>query len=242
VITARRHQLYVETLIRADLDELWRLTQEPGQHQRWDLRFSRITYLPPTSRDREQRFWYCVRLLPGLQVSGTGVCAGERVRPDGTRTSVLRFASDQRLSLIRSGTGYWRYVPTPDGIRFLTGYDYAPGWGRLGHLADRLFRPAMGWATAWSFDRLRLWLEDGVPPERSLRRSLLDAAIRVTLCAGAWPEMPVVIAAAITACAVLALRPPGVPSARRCLRRPYDRPAASPPTASPPALSHLEQS
>ncbi|MFN0090888.1 MAG: hypothetical protein ACKVWR_11560 [Acidimicrobiales bacterium] len=42
-------------------------------------------------------------------------------------------------------------------MRFLTRYDYRPRWGRLGGLVDRwLFRPVFGWATAWSFDRLRL--------------------------------------------------------------------------------------
>ena len=25
----------------------------------------------------------------------------------------------------------------------------------------------MGWATAWSFDRLRLWLEEGIDPATS---------------------------------------------------------------------------
>jgi hypothetical protein len=141
----KRRSLYVETLIRAEVDDLWRRTQEPGQHQRWDLRFTRIEYLPPAAGDGSQRFRYSVSLLPGLRVNGTGVCAGERVRPDGTRTSVLRFGSRHRLSLIRAGTGYWRYVPTPAGVRFLTGYDYRPGWGRPGMLADRLFRPVI-WA------------------------------------------------------------------------------------------------
>ena len=51
---------------------------------------------------------------------------------------------------------------------------------------DRLaFRPLIGWATAWSFDRLRLWLEDGVAPEHALRITLLHATATLSL-AGAW--------------------------------------------------------
>ena len=230
----RRRPLYVETLIQAEVDDLWRLTQEPGQHQRWDLRFTRIEYLPAAADDDRQRFSYSVMLLPGLQVAGTGVCAGERVRPDGTGISVLRFASGQRLSLIRSGTGYWRYVPTAAGVRFLTGYDYRPGWGRPGELADRLFRPAMGWATAWSFDRLRIWLEDGIPPERSLRRWALDAGLRLTACGVAWVITPLPLAAAATLAVIWLPARRSVPSARRCLRRSPDRLPATYPAEPPP--------
>ncbi|MBC7763625.1 MAG: SRPBCC family protein, partial [Candidatus Saccharibacteria bacterium] len=36
-------------------------------------------------------------------------------------------------------------------------------WGRL---LDRvMIRPLVGWMTAWSFDRLRIWAETGVEPE-----------------------------------------------------------------------------
>ena len=51
-----------------------------------------------------------------------------------------------------------------------------------GALFDRLiFRPLMGWATAWSFDRLRLWLEQDVAPEQALRHTLIHAISRVAL-------------------------------------------------------------
>ncbi|MFJ3302830.1 hypothetical protein ACIPSA_06895 [Streptomyces sp. NPDC086549] len=170
--------LYIEAHIRADLDELWARTQDPARHQRWDLRFTRIDYLPRAA-DEPQRFRYATRVLPFLTVSGTGVSAGEKERPDGTRTSALRFSSPHPLSLIAEGSGYWRYVPDADGVRFLTGYDYRPRWGVFGALADRvLFRPLMGWATAWSFDRLRLWLERGITPERALLNWLTELAVR----------------------------------------------------------------
>jgi hypothetical protein len=233
----RRRALYVETLIQIDLDELWRQTQEPHLHQRWDLRFTRIDYLPKEEPAAPQRFRYSVRVLPGLTVDGTGVSVGERTKRDNSRTSALRFSSAHPLSLIRSGAGYWRYVPTSAGVRFLTGYDYQPGWGRLGALVDRPFRLLLGWGTAWSFDRLRLWLERGVPPEVALRRALLDAGTRVVVCAAAWWAAPVVLAAALTIGALLAPPLPSTPAARRCRRTPPDRRSS----AAPSTLLTLER-
>ncbi|MEU7478260.1 hypothetical protein AB0A63_19910 [Lentzea sp. NPDC042327] len=227
---ARRRTLYVETVIRADLDDVWLRTQDPHQHQRWDLRFTTIDHLPKADQDAEQRFRYSVRVLPGLEVDGTGVSVGERVKADGSRTSALRFSSAHPLSPIRAGSGYWRYVPTAAGVRFLTGYDYRPGWGRLGALADRPFRLLMGWGTAWSFDRLRLWLERGVRPEVSLRWALLDAGTRAGVCAVAWLSGPAVLAAALTLAALLAPPLPSTPAARRCRRTPPDRRSSTAPS------------
>lgn len=174
--------LYVETLVRGDLDRLWSLTQDPVEHVRWDLRFSRIT---PTGRAPagHETFEYALD-LPGRTLTGTGTSVGERRRPDGTRTSALRFATADRLSLLRRGSGYWRYVPTADGVRFLTGYDYEPGWGRAGRVVDAVaFRPVLGWMTAWSFDRLRLWVERDQDPAASARRALADAGARLAALA-----------------------------------------------------------
>jgi hypothetical protein len=39
----------------------------------------------------------------------------------------------------------------------------------------------MGWATAWSFDRLRLWIEMGIDPALSRQRALLHAMSAFTL-------------------------------------------------------------
>ena len=234
--------LYIETRIRADLDDLWARTQDPAQHQRWDLRFTEIQYLP-LAEGEPQRFRYAVRVLPFLTVSGTGVAAGEKERPDGTRTSALRFASPHPLSLLAEGSGYWRYIPVADGVRFLTGYDYRPRWGALGALADRLvLRPLMGWATAWSFDRLRLWLERGITPERALANWLAELAVRalvLTLCCtglglesgvhvfgGLAPTVaylcPLLLAVAISL-ALLKAPLACTPAARRCLRAPVTR-------------------
>lgn len=178
--------VYVEILIDADLDRVWQLTQDPSLHSRWDLRFSRIV---PTGdlAAGGYRFDY-ERSLPFHTIRGTGTSLGERRRPDGTRTSALRFSTGDRLSPLGAGRGYWRYVPTGSAVTFITGYDYAPGWGRV---LDRLvLRRLIGWMTAWSFDRLRIWAETGTPPER-------------------WPVA-----------SVLLFWMPGRPRASRCLRTP----------------------
>ena len=178
--------IYVETHIRASLDRVWELTQDTQQHPRWDGRFSRITPVEALATGG-YRFRYELR-LPLHTLAGTGTSLGERHRADGTRTSALRFTTPDRLSPLGPGRGYWRYVPTADGVTFVTGYDYEPGWGRV---LDRLVvRPLVGWLTAWSFDRLRLWAEDGVEPER-------------------WPLW-----------SALAVWRPDRPRAGRCLRAP----------------------
>ncbi|MDQ7805713.1 hypothetical protein Q5425_18360 [Amycolatopsis sp. A133] len=156
----RPKPLYVETVIRTDLDTLWHHTQDPDLHRRWDLRFTEISPID----GHDGHFRYASRFL-GVTVDGVGVSVASRDRPDGSRTSVLRFASADPLSLISTGAGFWRYTPVTGGVRFVTGFDYGTRWGRFGQLADRVFRPVFGWMTAWSFDRLRLWLETGIPPE-----------------------------------------------------------------------------
>ncbi|RZB16601.1 hypothetical protein StrepF001_25280 [Streptomyces sp. F001] len=233
--------LYIEARIRTDLDELWARTQDPSRHQRWDLRFTEIDYLP-RAEGEPQRFRYATRVLPFLKIAGTGVFAGEKERPDGTRTSALRFAAPRPLSLLAEGSGYWRYVPDGDAVRFLTGYDYRPRWGAFGALADRLlFRPLMGWATAWSFDRLRLWLERGITPERALLSWLTELAVRALVvtvsCTGLGLESflrlfgtlapamaylwPLILL--VTVSLALFASPPCTPAARRCLRTPPTR-------------------
>jgi hypothetical protein len=176
--------IYVEIAIRAPLEELWRLTQSPDLHQRWDLRFTRIAYLPRPDPAEPQRFRYETRIGFGLAVSGEGETAGERDLADGTRSSALRFWSADAKSLIREGSGYWRYVPGGASVRFLTRYDYTPRFGAPGRWLDTLlFRPLLGWATAWSFDRLRHWLERGLEPETALRQALVHAVARGALAA-----------------------------------------------------------
>lgn len=223
--------VYVEFLIRADMDALWERTQRPELHQRWDLRFTDIDYLPRADGE-PQRFRYAFRLLPGLVITGDGVTAGVR-HDTGDRTSALRFSSGHPLSLICFGSGYWRYVPTSDGVRFITRYGYRPRWGKAGRAVDLVFRPLIGWATAWSFDRLRLWLETGQTPERSLWQALAEVCLRTLTTAVAITTTPTAAACLIAAAAVFLPPLPSTPAARRCLRR-------APHHGKVAALTHLE--
>lgn len=221
-----RRRIYVETMIRTDLPRLWTATQDPGLHSSWDLRFTSITHLP-TPEGEPQRFTYANRALPGLALTGVGISLGERHRPDGGCTSALRFSADSALSPIATGAGYWRYVPDADGVRFLTGYDYAPGW--QGETLDRFVaRPLIGWMTAWSFDRLRLWLEHDITPRASLVRAIGLTCVRAGVAVGALvaagatagsriPTWAALLAAALALVVPLPVR---VPRARRCRRSP----------------------
>jgi hypothetical protein len=174
--------IYVEILIRAPMDALWAHTQIPELHERWDLRFSQIEYLPLSGDGAPQRFRYSTRIGFGFEISGEGETIAQRALPDGSSTSALKFASEAPLSIIREGSGYWKYIPTRDGIRFLTSYDYRTRFGAPGAIFDRLiFRPVIGWATAWSFDRLRLWAEDRIDPRIAVRQTLIHVAARVAL-------------------------------------------------------------
>ena len=84
--------------------------------------------------------------------------------------------------MIKAGSGYWKYVPTEAKIRFSTWYDYETRFSVFGKVIDAcIFRPMLGWATAWSFDRLRLWIERGIPPEVSQDRALVYLVARGTI-------------------------------------------------------------
>ncbi|HEY7970423.1 MAG TPA: DoxX-like family protein [Candidatus Limnocylindrales bacterium] len=176
--------VFVELDIRAGIEDLWSRTQDPVQHERWDLRFSSIEYAAASEPDGRQGFDYETRLGFGLAIRGAGETIADRDLPDGGRVSSLRFSSGSRWSLIREGRGYWAYSPTPGGVRFRTVYDYETRWGRIGRWFDRLaFRPLIGWATAWSFDRLRLWLERGIDPAVSIRLAAVHSLARSGLAA-----------------------------------------------------------
>ena len=181
-----RMGIYVEILIRGTMEDLWEKTQRPELHERWDLRFSEIAYLPRPDPAQPQHFVYTTRIGFGLRVAGVGESLAQRVDSRGRRTSALQFSSEDLKSLITCGSGYWQYTPVADGIRFVTWYDYTPRFGVVGRVVDQIvFRPLLGWATAWSFDRLRLWIERGIDPAVSVRRALLHTGLRV-LVAVLW--------------------------------------------------------
>lgn len=222
-------RIYVETRVRASMTALWDATQDPVAHASWDLRFSAITQLA-TPPGEPQRFRYENRTVPGAPLTGVGISLGERHRPDGSCTSALRFRADSRLSPIASGHGFWRYLPDGDTIRFVTGYDYAPGW--QGPAGDRLARPVIGWMTAWSFDRLGLWLEHGVSPRSSVRRTVLAHAVRAGLVVTTLALLEGTAAVVVAALALVAPAPLRIPRARRCARRPPRGGSDAPPRIS----------
>lgn len=226
---ASNRPIYVEIGIRAPLERVWELSQDPALHPKWDLRFSRII---PTERNDEGllRFRYEFD-LPLHVIKGTGTSLGHRHRTDGQATSVLEFDTADPLSPIGKGAGHWRYIPTESGVRFITGYNYQPGMGCVGKLLDsRLFRPALGWATALSFDRLRMWAESDLDPGNSLNRWFLDAAARATAVLAACVLLrravsgktagPAVLGVTAAAASLLVPAHRTVPRAGRCLRKP----------------------
>lgn len=161
--------LYIETSINCDLDTLWNYTQNPTIHQQWDLRFTEITYLPKNNVDEPQKFLYSTKIGFGIKINGIGESVATKIKDNGESTSVLKFSSNSKLSIIKHGSGYWKYVPNSDGIKFFTGYDYKTRWGFFGTVFDKfIFRPLMVWATAWSFDCLKNWIEKGIHSKQAI--------------------------------------------------------------------------
>ena len=129
------------------------------------------------SETEPQRFRYATRIGFGVEVAGEGETVGERDLADGSRSSALKFGSDDPLSIIREGSGYWKYIPTADGIRFLTWYDYRTRFGAVGRAVRPIDIP--------SSDRLGDRLEFRSPatvaraacdPAQAMRQTLVHAS------------------------------------------------------------------
>ncbi|MFJ7936209.1 DoxX-like family protein [Sporosarcina sp. NPDC096371] len=166
----KRQPIYVEVPIHTEIEAIWDASQKPEMHEQWDLRFSSITYLPKID-GKPQEFVYTRKVGPSLTVEGWGQSVGSFHKEDGTRSSSLHFGTDQWISPIREGRGYWKYEPQEDGVKFLTQYDYDVNFGRAGKAFDKLaFRPLIGWGTALSFDVLKRWLEQGEAPRSQYMR------------------------------------------------------------------------
>lgn len=161
--------IYVEVPIHVPIERVWDASQQPDLHAQWDLRFSSIRYLPK-GEGEPQHFTYTRQVSPFFKVEGWGKSSGAAQLKNGARSSSLHFGTDQLLSPIREGRGYWKYEPIEKGTKFLTQYDYTPAFGKVGQFIDFFFRPLMGYATALSFDVLKRWLEKGEAPASQYRR------------------------------------------------------------------------
>lgn len=170
---AKSQPIYVEIVIDCEMEKLWEYTQKPELHQQWDLRFSNIEYLPKEKEEAPQQFLYQTNIGFGISIKGTGESV-KTIEKDDERISSLKFWADHPISLIKEGSGYWKYIKTDRGIQFLTQYDYKTRFSFLGRVLDVLFKPLMGWATAWSFDCLRLWIEKEIPPRISIMKTLFQ--------------------------------------------------------------------
>ncbi|MEK3995241.1 DoxX-like family protein [Psychrobacillus sp. FSL K6-2365] len=162
--------IYVEILIEDNVERVWEASQNPTLHEQWDLRFSSITYLP-NEENEVQLFEYKTNIGFGIAIAGWGKNVGTFHAKDNSRTSSLHFGTDNLLSPIKEGKGYWKYVPEQNTTKFFTQFDYDVQFGTLGKLIDKIvFRPLMGWATALSFDVLKRWLEKGDAPSAQYLR------------------------------------------------------------------------
>jgi uncharacterized membrane protein YphA (DoxX/SURF4 family) len=171
-------KLTAGTSIECELDTLRQKTQTPEHHVRWDMRFSDIDYLPKSNPDEPQRFRYATRIGFGKEIAGWGETIADR---DG-KGSALRFGSNHAFSLIREGAGCWIYKTIGNRVLFKTVYDYRVRYGLVGQIADRvMFRPLMIWATRWSFDRLRIWMERRIVPEIALKLWSIKVVARIAL-------------------------------------------------------------
>ncbi|MBO1005495.1 hypothetical protein DFR56_11539 [Pseudogracilibacillus auburnensis] len=68
--------IYVEVPIYTNLEKLWEYTQKPHLHEKWDLRFSSITYLPKEENE-PQHFVYKTKIGFGVQIEGWGKSVGQ---------------------------------------------------------------------------------------------------------------------------------------------------------------------
>ncbi|WP_342468118.1 hypothetical protein NSS78_09620 [Bacillus sp. FSL W8-0920] len=173
----KRKPVYVETTIHAPIEKVWEYTQNPKLHEQWDLRFSTISLNEPQN-EQPQSFLYEKHLGFGLNVTGTGAYRTRMMDERNERASSLHFKSSHPLSFIKEGSGYWKYMKTSDHIVFQTQFDYKTKEGKGWTWADRiLFRPMIGFMTAFSFGALKTWLEKGTHPRLLLERTLAHYGI-----------------------------------------------------------------
>jgi hypothetical protein len=107
---------YVEIPIAESVDDVWARTQDPDTNTRRDRRYTSLRYLDRPHPAAPQAFHYTKRLGLGPRIGGTGETTGQ-LPSTAERASALRFGSDERLSLIRVGAGYGKYIGEGDRFR-----------------------------------------------------------------------------------------------------------------------------
>lgn len=171
--------LYAGIQIQSPVAEVWRLIQTPHLHERWDLRFAGHAGRAGPDETQPRRSRPAARWGFGLTIENEAE-SGD-VQPGGGRALNYKFGSDDPGAFVCQGTGRWRCTPVSGAALLETSYDYDVRFGAAGRLFDRLvFRPLLGWATAWCFDRLRLWIEREVDPATALKWSIVHAVARLT--------------------------------------------------------------
>lgn len=147
-------KIIVEVIVPASVETVWARTQEPELHTLWDIRFSRIAYLPEKDARGFSLMDYRTKIGFGIEVAGVG----RYLQNSPMKHSTFEFESADWKSIITIGRGIWQYKSCAEGTYFRTVYDYETRYGRLGKIVDRiLFRPLMQLATEWGFETLRLW-------------------------------------------------------------------------------------
>ncbi|MCB1159092.1 MAG: hypothetical protein H7A25_13585 [Leptospiraceae bacterium] len=178
--------IFLEIRIRAPIEKV-REAIHPTHQSNWDLRFSRIFIREQTEEQREKGIFTFsfVRSIFGrfFQLSGYGEIE-EKEGENGEIYSTLNFGSEDSHCPIRRGKGYHLLIPeTENSTLFRTEFQYRPRYGKLGFLFDiLLFRHILKFVTAYSLDRLKIYLEKEIPPSLSLKRSMNLYLIRLSLC------------------------------------------------------------
>jgi uncharacterized protein YndB with AHSA1/START domain len=168
---AAANKIVVEVLVPAPVDEVWRRTQDPAEHVRWDIRFTDIRYLEEHDARGFRKLRYRTRIALGVEVEGVGAY----LHSEPPHHSTFEFDSDDWKSLIQKGRGIWMYEARPEGTFFKTVYDYEIRHGLVGHVLDALFfRRMLQLATEYGFETLRRWCAgDAQAPARRTRARFL---------------------------------------------------------------------
>ena len=173
----RERKIVVEAIIPAPVDIVWRRSQDPEDHVRWDIRFDVIRYPPEQDARGFHLMDYRTSVALGIIIWGIG----RYLHSTPLQHSTFEFDSDDWKSLIRHGRGIWLYRSCVQGTYFKTVYDYDARYGIFGQIVDWLvFRPLLQLATEWSFETLRLWCigDDKVLQRRRSRWKFLSFFFR----------------------------------------------------------------